>query len=158
VSLDEARQELERLLGLPHYPRALTLFVVSLAGASFCYVFGGDWLQMAIAFGATCCGLYVKQEMTKKSFNAYLITFAAALVAAVVVGIFHKAALHHHLEQAFATCVLFLVPGVPLINSITDLIDGNTLNGIDRGVKALMHALAIAFGLAAVIFLLNLRP
>ena len=50
-------------------------------------------------------------------------------------------------EHALATSVLFLIPGVPLINSLTDMIDGNTLNGIVRGVTGLIMAFAIALGL-----------
>jgi uncharacterized membrane protein YjjP (DUF1212 family) len=50
-------------------------------------------------------------------------------------------------EHALATSVLFLIPGVPLINSFTDLIDGNTLNGIVRGINGFIMAFAIALGL-----------
>jgi uncharacterized membrane protein YjjP (DUF1212 family) len=49
--------------------------------------------------------------------------------------------------HAFATSVLFLIPGVPLINSFSDLIDGNIMNGIVRGVNGLIIAFAIALGL-----------
>jgi hypothetical protein len=35
--------------------------------------------------------------------------------------------------------------------------DGEVLNGIDRGVNALMHALGIALGLSTLIFLFSLH-
>jgi len=54
-----------------------------------------------------------------------------------------------HPELAFATSVLFLVPGVPLINSFTDLIDGNISIGIVRGTNGLLVAFSIALGLLA---------
>ena len=153
--LQEIKNEMDRLKSLPHYPRLIVLAVVALAGASFCYTFGGDAFEMSITFGATFCGLFVKQELVKKSFNTYICTFISALVAALFTGAFYKAGLGLQLEHAYATCVLFLIPGVPLINFFIDLIAGNILYGLDRGVNALMHAMAIAFGLAAAVFIYN---
>jgi uncharacterized membrane protein YjjP (DUF1212 family) len=49
------------------------------------------------------------------------------------------------------------VPGVPLIISFTDLVDGHIIIGIHRGINALMHAMAIAFGLALTLYLMNLH-
>jgi uncharacterized membrane protein YjjP (DUF1212 family) len=46
---------------------------------------------------------------------------------------------------------------VPLINCFTDLIDGNILNGLIRGINALMFALAIALGLLAAMLIYNLK-
>jgi uncharacterized membrane protein YjjP (DUF1212 family) len=51
--------------------------------------------------------------------------------------------------------VLFLVPGVPLINSVTDLMDGNIQNGMVRAMNGLMIAFSIAMGLFAVKMILN---
>lgn len=157
LSLPEARLALEKLMTQPHYPRWLTLLLVSLAGAAFCYTFGGDWPEMAITFGATFAGLFTKQELVKKAYNTYLCTFVSALVAAVFTASLFKAGLGTTMEHAFSTCVLFLIPGVPLINAFTDLMDGYILNGIDRGINALMHALAIAFGLTLAMMIFNLQ-
>jgi uncharacterized membrane protein YjjP (DUF1212 family) len=154
-SLKEIRDELDRLLSLPHYQRFLTLFLVGVAGAAFCYTFGGNYIEMLITFGATFFGLFVKQELIRRSYNTYFCTYLSALVAALFTGAFYKAGTGLQLEHAFTTSVLFLIPGVPLINSFTDLIDGEILNGIDRGFNALIHALAIAFGLSTVMLIYN---
>jgi uncharacterized membrane protein YjjP (DUF1212 family) len=58
-------------------------------------------------------------------------------------------------DKAFATSVLFLVPGVPLINSVTDLMDGNIQTGIVRAVNGLMISFSIAMGLLSVKMILN---
>jgi len=156
-SLMQIREELNRLLALPHYPRLVILFFVSLAGAGFCFTFGGKLPEMLIAFGATFCGLFVRQEAAKNKFNPYICVFMGSLVASLIAGAFAKAGLNINVEHAFATSVLFLIPGVPLINCFTDLIDGNILNGIVRGVNALLFAMAIAFGLLATMLIYNLK-
>jgi uncharacterized membrane protein YjjP (DUF1212 family) len=157
LSLQEAKDELRKLMSAPHHPRWVTLLMVSLAGAAFCFTFGGHWVEMGITFGATFAGLFTKQELVKKAYNTYICTFISALVAAMFTGAFYKAGLGTTLEHAFSTCVLFLIPGVPLINAFTDLIDGYILNGVERGINALMHALAIAFGLAAAMMIYNFQ-
>jgi uncharacterized membrane protein YjjP (DUF1212 family) len=110
---------------------------------------------MAVAFAATVAGLFVRQEAMKKKFNPYLCVFFAAFTASLFAGL----AEHYHVglqpDKAFATSVLFLVPGVPLINSVSDLMDGNIQNGIVRAMNGLMIAFSIAMGLFAVKMILN---
>jgi uncharacterized membrane protein YjjP (DUF1212 family) len=154
--IQQVSVEIDRLLNLPPYSRLVILSVVSLAGAAFCFTFGGSYPEMGITFGATFFGLFIKQELLKNKFNTYICTFLSALAAAFFTGVFYKLGTGMQLEHAFATSVLFLIPGVPLINSITDLIDGNILNGMERGINALLHAMAIAIGLATVMFIFNI--
>lgn len=149
--------ELDRLKSLPDYPRIVILLVVALAGSAFCFVYGGGFVEMAITFGATFCGLWAKQELVKKKFNPYLITYVSAVIAGLVTVLFSLANRSLVLEHALTTSFLFLIPGVQLINSISDLMDGEILNGIDRGVNALMHALGIALGLSTLIYLFGLH-
>jgi len=156
-SVQQIRDELNRLLTLPHYPRLVILFFVSLAGSGFCFTFGGKLPEMVITFGATFCGLFIRQEAIKKKFNPYICAFMGSLVASLFAGAFVKAGLDINFEHAFATSVLFLIPGVPLINCFTDLIDGNILNGLIRGINALMFALAIALGLLSAMLIYNLK-
>jgi len=155
LSFEELKKRVGELSVLKHYPRLIILSFVSLADAAFCYTFGGSATEMIITFGATFFGLFVKQQLIKYAFSPYICTYLAALAASLFAGAFHVAGLTVTLENAFATCVLFLIPGVPLINSFTDLIEGNILNGIVKGVNALIYALAIAFGLLTTMIIYN---
>ncbi|PWT70636.1 MAG: hypothetical protein C5B59_19715 [Bacteroidetes bacterium] len=157
MTLQELEKELIKSQSPQRYPRIITLCFVGLAGAAFCYTFGGSYTEMLITFGATFCGLFVKQQLTKSNFNSYLCTYVAATTASFFVGLFHATGLVVSPIDAFSACVLFLIPGVLLINSFIDLIDGNTINGIVRLVNALIHILAIAIGLFTTIGILNLK-
>jgi uncharacterized membrane protein YjjP (DUF1212 family) len=152
-TLEQIKKELERLTSLPHYPRLLTLSLVSLAGASFCRLFGGGPTEMMVTFLASFVGLFVRQEATKLEFNPYLCVFFASLTASLISGLFRKFGVGDAMEHAFTASVLFLVPGVPLINSFSDLIDGNILNGIVRGINGLIIAFAIALGLLGAVII-----
>jgi uncharacterized membrane protein YjjP (DUF1212 family) len=157
LSMEQLRDEVNQVLKSSHYPRYLVLTMVGLAGAAFCFTVGGSLVEMGIAFGATFFGLFVKQECTSRAMNAYLCTYLAALAATTVIGLLYKLGVTERLEYAFTTSVLFLIPGVPLINCFTDLLEGEILNGLERGVNALIHALTIALGLTTTLYLFNFQ-
>jgi uncharacterized membrane protein YjjP (DUF1212 family) len=148
-------EELLRLKSLPHYPRMLVLGMVGLAGAAFCRIFGGGYTEMTVAFIATVAGLFVRQEAARVKFNPYICVFFAAFTASLIAGLAEHFQIGSDPEKAFATSVLFLVPGVPLINSVTDLMDGNIQNGIVRAMNGLMIAFSIAMGLYSAKMMLN---
>jgi uncharacterized membrane protein YjjP (DUF1212 family) len=156
-SPQELKREFTKCRVSRQYPRLVILCFVGLAGAAFCYTFGGSLVETAITFGATFTGLLVKQQLTKLSFNPYICTYIAAMSASLFTGLFHITGLINSPANAFSTCVLFLIPGVPLINSFTDLMEGSTLNGIVKGVTASIHIFAIALALLTTIVILNLK-
>jgi uncharacterized membrane protein YjjP (DUF1212 family) len=149
-TLDQVATELRRLKKLPHYPQWLVITTVGLAGAAFCHIFGGGFTDMAVAFTATSAGLFVRHRATLKKFNPYISVFFAAFTASLIAGFAEFFNFGNHPEAAFSTSVLFLVPGVPLINSVTDMMDGNIQNGIVRMVNGLIIAFAIAMGVFTV--------
>lgn len=156
-SIDQIWTDLERLKSLPHYPRIVVLTLVALAGASFCRLFGGSWAEMLLTFIATFTGLFVRQETIKMAFNPYMCVFFASLTASLIAGLGMKIGWGESPENAFATSVLFLIPGVPLINTFTDLIDGNVLNGIVRLINSLLIAFCIALGLLGAMLIYQMK-
>ncbi len=148
--------EIDRLKSLPHYPRLIILSTVALAGASFCRLFGGGPVEMLVAFVATFIGLFVRQESTKQNFNGYLCIFFASFASCIISGASVKLNIGTEPEYAFATSVLYLIPGIPLINSLSDLLDGNIMNGIVRGMNGLIIAFAIALGMLCSILIYNI--
>ncbi|WP_166381806.1 MULTISPECIES: threonine/serine exporter ThrE family protein [unclassified Polaribacter] len=145
--LKQLQNEVIRIKNIPRYSFIYVLIFVSFAGAGFCRLFGGMYLDMLIAFIATFFGFIVRHYTAKIKFNIYLSISFAALTASLIAGgstFFNDNSTNH---LAFATSVLFLIPGVPLINSFSDLMDGYTMNGIVRGAHAMLIALFISLGM-----------
>jgi uncharacterized membrane protein YjjP (DUF1212 family) len=156
MTLEELRDEYEKAVKTVPYRRIVVLGLVGLSGASFCYTFGGDWADMAITFLATVSGLLIRQELQRMKYNPYLVTFCSAAWATLTVCVF-SVITGTPLDHAFATSILFLIPGVPLIVAFIDMIDGYIINGLDRGVHASIHAFAIATGLATMLYIFNIH-
>lgn len=54
-----------------------------------------------------------------------------------------------------AASVLFLIPGIPLINAMMDILDGHVLMAVSRLVQASTLIVCIALGLALTMLLLG---
>jgi len=146
-SIEQIEEEFKDIKLRKKYSRIQVLFAVSLAGAGFCNIFGGDYINMAVALISTFAGLFVLQEAHKKKYNMYFRVLLASFTASSVASLGIVYEIGESPDIALATSILFLVPGVPLINSFTDLLDNNLLNGQVRFTSGLMIVLAMAMGL-----------
>ena len=61
----------------------------------------------------------------------------------------------NYIAVAIDTSVLFLIPGVPLINGVIDIVEGHILNGIARLTSALMLIVCIAIGLSGTLMIVK---
>jgi len=146
-TIEQIAKEIENIKKQNKYPKLVVLLAVSMAGAGFCNIFSGDYTNMGVAFVSTFIGLLIFQLTHKEKYNVYLRIFAASLVASVLASLGIVFNLGTNPETALATSILFLVPGVALINSFTDLLDNNIINGMVRFTTGLMTVLAITLGL-----------
>lgn len=133
------------------------LFLVAAANASFCRLFGGDGVEMAIVFVATLAGFLLKQCMLSDGADARLTTLLSAFFAAVAGSAGYVFGWGTTPELALGTSVLFLIPGIPYINSMSDLLDGHYLCSFCRFMHAAVQTVCISLGLCGALLLMNLR-
>ena len=146
LPLEELKDKYEEIIASPHIDPLFVLILVGFANASFCRLFGGDITSMGIVFSATITGFFLIQQMQIRKFNHYIIFVVSAFIASLCAStalIFDTTS-----DIALATSVLFLIPGVPLINGVIDIVEGYILTGFARLVNALMLIICIAIGLS----------
>ena len=114
-----------------------------------------DLSAMGLVWIATLAGFFIRQELTKLQLNHMVIfiicSFIASLTAAL--GVFCN--LGTTQDIALGTSVLFLIPGVPLINSILDILEGHVLVGLSRTINATILIICIALGLSMTLLILG---
>lgn len=133
------------------------LILTSLANASFCRLFGGDAIAMLIVFISTVAGLRLKQIMLEDKRDVRLTFLCASFFSASLSAGGHIFNLGATPEIALGTSVLYLVPGVPYINSVSDMINRHYLCAFSRFLDAAVLTACLSVGLCAGMFLLGLK-
>lgn len=157
LSYEEVRKEFEKIKSLAHHRRLQILFGVAIACASLCILAKGNYIDAAFAFVASFAGMYVRQEITKRKFNVMIAIIGGAFVTSFIASINVYYGFGSLPEKALATSVLYLVPGVQLVNSVIDLIEGYVATAIARGVYSGFLLLCIAAGMAFSILIFGIQ-
>lgn len=157
ITIAEARHKYEAVMRVPRISRWTVLFLVACANASFCKLFNGDFISCGLVFVSTAVAFFLRQEMMIRKMNHHLIFVFSAMVSSLIAGLAHLYQWGATPDIAIATSVLFLVPGVPLINSLMDLLEGHVLTGVSRFINATMLVVSIAIGFLASLLILGLE-
>lgn len=146
----ELRRELTTLEHTPrHYPPWLTGVSVALACAAFSRLFGGDWGAFAITFIGSGAAMAARHYAAKLRPNRLLFAAMSAAVAAFSVSMLQqRLALSHTEGAALTASVLMLVPGVPAINAVQDMIKGHLSVAAARACEVCVIVVSAALGLA----------
>ncbi len=152
------KAEIDKIEKESRHSQFIVLTSVALAGGGLDIVFGGGYYGFLAVCIGTFFGLFVKQFLHKKEFNVYLGTFMGTLVSsAIVAAIMQFFFPGINPDIAIATSVLFSVPGVPLINSFIDFMDGYFITGMVRFVHGLLFVISIAASLFIVMYLFHIQ-
>lgn len=155
LTLPELWEKFHQLMAKPHINQWLLLLLVSIGNAAFCRLFGGDLIACVGVCCATAIGFRLRQLLLKQHLNHYFVWFLSALTAALSVTPLVLLDWGATPEIAMATSVLYLVPGVPLINGIIDIIEGHVLAGVSRTINALLLIVCLSLGLLCALLLIG---
>lgn len=160
--LDRYEQELDYIA---RQERNYTPWQVAVGGGlacgGFCIQFGCDWTAFFYAALAAIIGLRLRMYLNEKGSNAYVNIGIAAFVSTLLAWVCSLLSVYAEASSwlpsvlvsstpwhPLLACALFIVPGVPLINFVSDMLSGFTQVGMTRAVNTLMMLLAMAFGIA----------
>lgn len=157
-TINEYRSEIERISKITHhYSRWFTIVAIGFGCGAFCQLLGGDWASSGFAVVASATALFVRQELFKRKINLYMTVAASAFTATLISGLLAYTRWSIDPHFALLSSVLFLIPGVPLINSLDDMVDGYTMVGLTRAIIGSMVVGAIAFGMIMAMNILSIE-
>lgn len=165
-TLDDYERELSLIV---HRRRTYTPWMVAVGGGlacgGFCIQFGCDWTAFFYASMAAILGLRLRTWLNTKGSNGYVSIVVAAFTATLIAWLTSLLSLTPAVAAALPSCMvsatpwhplmacaLFIVPGVPLINFVSDMLGNYVQMGITRAVITLLILLAMAFGIAFAIY------
>lgn len=156
IPLARARASFAEILASQKKSFAKTLVLLSIANAAFCELFGGDGGAMALVFAATAFGICARYLLSKLKINLKIQYIAVSFAVSFIVSLGTRYGLSATPDVAVGSSILFLIPGVWLINSVFDILNENMLVGISRGLNTGLLIICIAIGLFLTLSISNL--
>lgn len=156
IPLARARASFAEILASQKKSFAKTLVLLSVANAAFCELFGGDGGAMALVFAATAFGICARYLLSKLKINLKIQYIAVSFAVSFIVSLGTRYGLSATPDVAVGSSILFLIPGVWLINSVFDILNENMLVGISRGLNTGLLIICIAIGLFLTLSISNL--
>ena len=157
-TIEQYADELEAIAKRPrNYTPVQVAIGTGFACGGFCIQFGCDWTAFFYASFAAAIGMYLRGLMLRKGLNNYMGIAIAAFISTVIAwattylpSSWTDTPLHPLLA-----CALFIVPGVPLINFVDDMLDNYIQVGLTRAINTFLMIVAMSFGIAFFLKLSN---
>lgn len=158
-SIERYAEELEAIASRPrNYTPVQVAIGTGFACGGFCIQFGCDWTAFFYASFAAAIGMYLRGLMLRKGLNNYMGIAVAAFISTVIAW-----ATTYYLPSTWTdtplhpllACALFIVPGVPLINFVDDMLDNYIQVGLTRAINTFLMIVAMSFGIAFFLKLSN---
>jgi uncharacterized membrane protein YjjB (DUF3815 family) len=144
-----------------HSSAAITASV-GVASGGFAFLNGAAAPEIVAAVIGGGIGQYVRLWLSHRQLNQYgsatLAAIAAAGVYVFAAALVSSFGYGRNYGGGFIASVLFLVPGVPLIAGLFDLLQYQTVAAVSRLAYAVMILLAVALGLSIVVALTDIDP
>lgn len=143
-SVDQYHKILDHIGEKPGEYSPLSLgLAAALACAAFCFLLGGDLIEVICTFVGSFVGQFVRSCLAKKKFTLFAVIGISVACGCVSYVAFIKMleALFHisSAEEAGYICsLLFIIPGFPLITGGIDLAKEDLRSGIERLTYAIM--------------------
>ena len=148
-TLDEFSQELEEIAKKdPPHSNATSAIFAGFACGAFPILFGGTIISAWITTFCALLGFIILLILKRFQINGYISIACAAAVSsglAFLSGCIFDSA---DVIYAMIACTLFMVPGIPLINTVDDLLNNYILAGISRAVHTLLIVGSMTVGIS----------
>lgn len=134
-----------------YYSPIATAIAAGIACGGFCKLFGCDWVAFVYTAIAACIGFLSRRWCNSFEINSYVSTAVAACVATMVAYGTSYLPGSDTPWLPMVACMLFLVPGIPLMNSFDDLMNNYVVSGMTRAFHTMLVVFAMTFGIVGAI-------
>lgn len=149
IDFAEARRRFAKIINGGSQNQLLLIILVALANASFCRLFGGDAVAMGLVGVATGIGYFTKIRLLKLHLDLRITVVICAFLSTLICSCGVLCDWGSAPQIAVATSVLYLVPGIPFINSFSDLLYRHYICAFGRFLDAAVLTICLSIGLLA---------
>ena len=117
-----------------------------LAGGAFAFLFGGGPRDSVVAIISMFILAICDKFLREKKLNSSFTNLVGGMIVTISSLFFYKVGFIQDFSVSIIAAIMLLAPGISLTNSIRDIIAGDFISGVCRGVEALTTAVALAAG------------
>ena len=137
---------------IPIYPDWIKGIACALGSAGLAFLYSGDMIAFIVTVICSLIGYFTRTLSVRLGCNEYVGIALGGFAAMVSAYGFYS-----HIEQAslvyvLVCCTLFMIPGVPLINSVIDTINNHILSGITRAIRTILIVGSMTLGMAMALY------
>jgi uncharacterized membrane protein YjjP (DUF1212 family) len=148
LSFSSAHEAFERLEQSQHlYPTQIVVATLGVSAGSIARLFGADWTVVCAATLAAILGSIVRLRLGRAKVNPFANSFWSALVGALVGGLAIRLAPNSTQWLSLVAPGMILVPGVPMMNAIREVIGNHLSVGCSRLMFVAVTLLSIGLGI-----------
>lgn len=142
--------EVERINSLaPPHNRWVMIAVAACCGAFYAKHMGGDWGAFGIAFVAAGVGQFLRLMLQARQISVAPVTLICGVLSACIAGIGLRLGLSQTIPATAISSVVYMVPGMPLINGFVDMATHKYLFvGLERMANAAFLFLILTIAIA----------
>lgn len=153
ISIDEGLNIIQDINNTKSFTRLDKAVFGAAACAFFTLMFGGNLRDFIASYLVSFLTVLLLNITTEFKLTFFIENFLGAFLASLFSFITVVIGLGANLDKIIIGSIMHLVPGVPITNAIRDLMSGDSLTGLSKGMEAIFSAVAIAFGVGIVLSL-----
>ena len=129
-----------------NYSTVITVLATGFACGGFCFLFGGSILSVIYTAICSIIGKILQLKLLKWGVNDFIVIASTTFVATFAAYLAHFLPSETPWTPVVA-CALFLVPGVPIINSVINMLNNFLSNGMVLSFRAVLITISITAGI-----------
>ena len=140
---------LERAMNVPDYSDVIVLAGKICAASCLSFMFGGNFADLIPVAIVTAIIHFVMRMLESTGLDRIVINALTMFIATAVSVIFVYSGVGSNLAVVLITVSMLVIPGVPLVNAMRNMLCGMENNGILQMLKITVETLALAMGIFA---------
>lgn len=152
LPLSELTAQIQDIRQEKSYPGWLVFLVYGMIAAAFSVFFGGSILDMMAAFLGGLLLRVLLLTGNRLKVQNIILTIVCAAAAELATVCMVRLGLGESVDKIMIGNIMLLIPGIALTTSLRDMISGDLISGLLGLCEALIRAVAIAVGVAIVLW------
>lgn len=152
IELEALQEKVEQIRNCTDYSKRSILLAYGCISAAFSIFFGGTVGDGVSAFLIGLLLYMVSGMLNRSKMHSIIVTILSSMCVALSAVVLTRFGLDDSVDKIIIGNIMLLIPGISLTTALRDMISGDTISGLLGLCEALIRALAIALGFAAVLW------